>query len=118
MSIGASLLSELVRSILETAIANLRGRHALCRPSTRTTNSRDTVAQFFGSHVGQPENSGAGRSEGRAMPRVDVGSTNQSQLRAISDWGNHRAWREFHDRYEPFVRRCVAHFRLDPATAD
>src|SRR5262249_10962786 len=23
-----------------------------------------------------------------------------------------------HDRYEPFVRRCVAHFRLDPATAD
>jgi RNA polymerase sigma-70 factor (ECF subfamily) len=52
------------------------------------------------------------------MPRVDVGSTSRSQLEAIRDWGNQPAWLEFHRRYDPLVRRCLAHLRLDHATAD
>jgi RNA polymerase sigma factor (sigma-70 family) len=52
------------------------------------------------------------------MPRVDVGLTNRSQLEAIRDWGNHPAWLEFHKRYDPLVRRCLAHLRLDHATTD
>jgi RNA polymerase sigma factor (sigma-70 family) len=52
------------------------------------------------------------------MPRVDVGSTSRSQLEAIRDWGNQPAWVEFHKRYDPLVRRCLAHLRLDDATTD
>jgi RNA polymerase sigma-70 factor (ECF subfamily) len=52
------------------------------------------------------------------MPRVDVGSTSRSQLEAIRDWGNQPAWREFHKRYDPLVRRCLAHLRLDHVAAD
>jgi RNA polymerase sigma-70 factor (ECF subfamily) len=58
------------------------------------------------------------RSEGVAMPRVDVGLTSRSQLEAIRDWQNHPAWVEFHKRYDPLVRRCLAHLRLDHVTAD
>jgi RNA polymerase sigma-70 factor (ECF subfamily) len=52
------------------------------------------------------------------MPRVDVGSTSRSQIEAIRDWGNQPAWLEFHKRYDPLVRRCLAHLRLDHAAAD
>jgi RNA polymerase sigma-70 factor (ECF subfamily) len=52
------------------------------------------------------------------MPRVDVGLTSRSQLEAIRDWGNQPAWLEFHKRYDPLVRRCLAHLRLDDATTD
>lgn len=52
------------------------------------------------------------------MPRVDVGLTSRSQLDAVRDWRNHPAWLEFHTRYDPLMRRCLAHLRLDGASAD
>jgi RNA polymerase sigma factor (sigma-70 family) len=52
------------------------------------------------------------------MLRADVGTTSQSKLRAISDWGDHRAWVEFQEIYEPLLRRCCARLRLDKDAAD
>ena len=49
------------------------------------------------------------------MVQADVGTTNSSQLRAVSDWGNHPAWVEFQRRYDPFLGRCSAHLRLQGA---
>jgi RNA polymerase sigma factor (sigma-70 family) len=56
--------------------------------------------------------------ESNAMPLADVGTTNPSKLRAISDWRDHLAWDKFQDRYEPLLRGCCASLRLDQHAAD
>ena len=52
------------------------------------------------------------------MPQADVGTTSSSQLRAVGDWGNHPAWIEFQQRYDPLVAGCCARFGLHGADAD
>jgi RNA polymerase sigma-70 factor (ECF subfamily) len=52
------------------------------------------------------------------MLHADVGTTNPSNLRAISDWQNHLAWVEFQKRYDPLLRRCCGRLRLDREAAD
>jgi RNA polymerase sigma factor (sigma-70 family) len=52
------------------------------------------------------------------MSHPDVGTTNPSKLRILSDWGNHSAWVEFQSRYDPHLRRCCARLGLTGEAAD
>jgi RNA polymerase sigma factor (sigma-70 family) len=52
------------------------------------------------------------------MPRKDVGSTSASLLRKAGDWGDHRAWTELHERYDPLIRSCCRSLGLKGEVAD
>jgi RNA polymerase sigma factor (sigma-70 family) len=52
------------------------------------------------------------------MSHPDVGTTNPSKLRMLSDWGNHSAWVEFQSRYDPHLRRCCTRLGLTGEAAD
>ncbi len=48
----------------------------------------------------------------------DAGETNPTLLDRVRDWRNHRAWAEFHDRYDPLLHRWCSRFSFDADTAD
>jgi RNA polymerase sigma factor (sigma-70 family) len=52
------------------------------------------------------------------MQLADVSKTRTSQLRAIRDWKNHRAWVEVKQKYDPLLRSYCKSLRLDGQTAD
>ena len=52
------------------------------------------------------------------MPHAEVGTTNLSDLRAISDWRNDLAWIAFQKRYDPLVCHCCVRLGLDSDAAE
>jgi RNA polymerase sigma factor (sigma-70 family) len=49
---------------------------------------------------------------------MDPGTTQATLLGRLGEWGDHEAWVQCVRIYEPFVRKCVRTFRLDPAETE
>jgi RNA polymerase sigma-70 factor (ECF subfamily) len=52
------------------------------------------------------------------MPRTDAGSTSVTLLKRAGDWGDHLAWTQLQDRYDPLIRRCCQRLGLAGDFAD
>ena len=48
----------------------------------------------------------------------DSGKTSPKLLDRVRDWGDHPAWAEFHERYDPMLHRWCGRFALDADTSD
>jgi len=48
----------------------------------------------------------------------DDARTSPGLLDRVRDWGDHPAWMDFHERYDPLLHRWCGRFALDPETAD
>ncbi len=49
---------------------------------------------------------------------IDAGRTSQTLLDRVRDWGDHPAWTEFHDRYDPMLRRWCVRYALGDDASD
>jgi RNA polymerase sigma factor (sigma-70 family) len=63
-----------------------------------------------------PRRPTVGPSEGGKEP--DGGKTSPNLLDRVRDWGDHPAWAEFFERYDPMLHRWCGRFALDGDTAD
>ncbi len=48
----------------------------------------------------------------------DGGKTSPNLLDRVRDWDDHPAWAEFHERYDPMLRRWCGRFSFDADTSD
>src|SRR5690349_21481809 len=48
----------------------------------------------------------------------DGAKTSPNLLDRVRDWDDHPAWAEFHDRYDPMLRRWCGRYGLDADTTD
>jgi len=53
-----------------------------------------------------------------AGPEPDAARTSPSLLDRVRDWGDHPAWVDFYERYDPLLRRWCGRFSLDADTSD
>src|SRR5262249_9733988 len=49
---------------------------------------------------------------------ADDARTSASLLDRVRDWGDHPAWVDFHERYNPLLHRWCGRFSLDAETSD
>ncbi len=63
-----------------------------------------------------PERPGVEPAGGAGEP--DGARTSPNLLDRVRDWGDHPAWAEFHDRYDPMLRRWCGRFSFDADTTD
>lgn len=52
------------------------------------------------------------------MTAIGASATNPELLRRVADWRDDPAWREFYDRYAPFVAARCSVYGLDPDSVD
>ena len=60
----------------------------------------------------------AGDRAGRDGFEPDGAKTSPNLLDRVRDWGDHPAWADFFDRYDPLLHRWCGRFALDADTSD